>query len=98
MATAMDHHPTLPDADPNAHIGRKINENAEDLIEEEEQEEEYLEASESSSEEEIIDETVREDMLRLEESFAEHGMKFRLIDRIGEGEPAPTIRLPGPFS
>ena len=44
------------------------------------------EASDSSSEEEPVDDTVRQDMLKLEESFEEHGMKFRLIDRIGEGK------------
>ena len=59
-----------------------------DYIEEEVDGEEHSEASESSSEEEPVDETVREDMLKLEESFQEHGMKFRLIDRIGEGKYA----------
>lgn len=32
-----------------------------------------------------VDESVREEMNRLEETFKEIGMKFRLIDRIGEG-------------
>lgn len=41
--------------------------------------------SESSESEHEIDETVREDMIRLEETFMEIGMKFRMIDRIGEG-------------
>ena len=46
---------------------------------------EHSEASDSSTVSEQVDETVREDMIKLEESFEEHGMKFRLIDRIGEG-------------
>lgn len=32
-----------------------------------------------------VDESVREEMNKLEETFEEIGMKFRLIDRIGEG-------------
>ena len=43
-------------------------------------------SSETSSESGGIDESVREDMLRLEETFEENGMKYRLIDRIGEGD------------
>ena len=65
--------------------------NVEDYIEEEEGDD-YSEESGSSSEGELIDETVREDMQKLEETFEENGMKFRLIDRIGEGIPRYGIK------
>lgn len=32
-----------------------------------------------------IDQSVREDMAKLEDTFEELGLRFRLIDRIGEG-------------
>lgn len=80
----------LHDTDLNAPVGRPVPSGAEECVGEEEPRDEYSDNSSSASEEETIDDTVREDMLRLEESFAEHGMKFRLVDRIGEGEPAPT--------
>ena len=67
-------------------------------IEQDEEEDVCSETSQSSSEGETIDDTVREDMLRLEESFAEHGMRFRLIDRIGEGEIASADILNSVFS
>ena len=44
------------------------------------------ECSERSAESEYaVDETVREEMTRLEDTFREIGMKFRMIARIGEG-------------
>lgn len=53
------------------------------------EEEEYSEASEhsdgSSESEREVGESVLEDMARLENTFEEIGLKFRMIDRIGEG-------------
>ena len=92
MAAVMDHRPILPDTDTTAPAKDTIALGDYDCIEEEELEEGYSESS-SSSEEENIDDTVREDMLKLEESFARHGMEFRLIDRIGEGSYALTAVL-----
>lgn len=57
-------------------------------VEEHQESQDFSEAAESSSEDETIDETVKEDMVKLEESFKEHGMRFRLINRIGEGASA----------
>lgn len=33
-----------------------------------------------------VDESVQEEMAKLEDAFEEIGLKFRMIDRIGEGE------------
>ncbi|KAL9637314.1 MAG: hypothetical protein Q9164_002276 [Protoblastenia rupestris] len=43
------------------------------------------ESNDSENEEHQIAESVKEDMRRLDEIFREKGMKYRLIDRIGEG-------------
>ena len=57
-----------------------------DELEEGEDEQEGSECSEGSAESEYaVDETVREDMAKLEDTFREIGMKFRMIARIGEG-------------
>ena len=43
--------------------------------------------SEVSSDEELdYDGSVEEEMAKLEETFRENGLRFRMIDRIGEGE------------
>lgn len=51
--------------------------------------EEFSEGSElseaSSESEHDVDEVVLEDMAKLENTFDEIGLKFRMIDRIGEG-------------
>ena len=46
------------------------------------------ESNDSENEEHQIAESVKEDMRRLDEIFREKGMKYRLIDRIGEGASA----------
>ena len=57
-----------------------------DEHEESEDEQEGSECSEESEESEYaVDQTVREEMDRLENTFRELGMKFRMIARIGEG-------------
>ena len=57
-----------------------------DELEEGEDEQEGSECSEDSVESEYaVDETVREEMAKLEDTFREIGMKFRMIARIGEG-------------
>lgn len=57
-----------------------------DECEEGEDEQEGSESSEGSAESEYaVDETVKEEMAKLEGTFREIGMKFRLIARIGEG-------------
>ena len=44
------------------------------------------ECSEASAESEyVVDETVSQEMARLEDTFREIGMRFRMIARIGEG-------------
>lgn len=56
---------------------------------EDDEQEEYFDDSEES--EEVLeqpadlDPAVRQDMTRLEETFRNMGLKFRMIDRIGEG-------------
>ena len=57
-----------------------------DELEEGEDEQDGSECSEDSAESEYaVDETVREEMAKLEDTFREIGMKFRMIARIGEG-------------
>ncbi|CAF9938804.1 MAG: hypothetical protein ALECFALPRED_007851 [Alectoria fallacina] len=57
-----------------------------DEYEEGEDEQEGSECSEGSAESEYaVDETVRAEMTRLEDTFREIGMRFRMIARIGEG-------------
>ena len=46
-------------------------------------------SDESGDSEYAVDETVREEMTKLEDTFREIGMRFRMIARIGEG----TARL-----
>lgn len=40
-----------------------------------------------------VSETVREDMTKLEKTFQAKGLKFRMIDRIGEGRLSPVLVL-----
>lgn len=57
-----------------------------DEFEEDEDEQEGSECSERSAESEYtVDETVKEEMEKLEDTFREIGMRFRMIARIGEG-------------
>lgn len=42
--------------------------------------------SESSEEHVVIEDSVREDMAKLEQTFKGMGLKYRMIDRIGEGD------------
>lgn len=58
-------------------------------VPDEEQLYESSEESESSIESPVeVNEAVRDDMCRLEEVFVDMGLKFRMIDRIGEGKRA----------
>lgn len=61
--------------------------------EEHEQQDDY-ESSECSQDSQEgspeIDDSVREDMSRLENIFHNMGFKFRMIDRIGEGRYSPN--------
>lgn len=52
--------------------------------------EEHEGSEESSEDEHEVDECVLEEMTKLESTFDEIGMKFRMIDRIGEGELRPS--------
>lgn len=53
---------------------------------EDEEEEAQSEASDESESEDEVDESVVEDMRKLEESFRGISRKYRLINRIGEGD------------
>lgn len=65
-----------------------------DEYEEGEDEQEGSECSEESAESEYaVDETVREDMASLEDTFREIGMRFRMIARIGEGNARSFLSL-----
>ena len=57
-----------------------------DEYEDGEDEQEGSECSDESAESEYaVDDTVKEEMAKLEDTFREIGMKFRMIARIGEG-------------
>lgn len=59
-----------------------------------EEEQEGSECSEESAQSEYaVEETVREDMAKLEDTFREIGMKFRMIARIGEGKSRFSVSL-----
>lgn len=58
----------------------------EDEEEDEEDEEDLSEDYEDGESEDEVDESVIEDMRKLEESFRGISRKYRLINRIGEGE------------
>lgn len=65
-----------------------------DEDEEGEDEQEGSECSEGSAESEYaVDETVREEMTKLEDTFREIGMKFRMIARIGEGNARTLVSV-----
>lgn len=65
-----------------------------DELDEGEDEQEGSECSEGSAESEYtVDETVREEMVKLEDTFREAGMKFRMIARIGEGNVGIVVSL-----
>ena len=85
IPASMDQPTVEPKAELAADLGQTKKVDAGLRVEENLQDKEDSETSDSSSEEEEIDESIKQDMLKLEESFKEHGMKFRLIDRIGEG-------------
>lgn len=53
----------------------------------------YSDDDEDEPSEDEIDETVAEDMKKLEENFTGISMKYRLINRIGEGKPVPPDTL-----
>ena len=52
-----------------------------------------IQRSEVSSEDEELeyDGSVEEEMAKLEETFRENGLKFRMIDRIGEGDQSKPL-------
>lgn len=59
-----------------------------------EDEREGSECPEGSADSEYaVDEIVREDMAKLEETFREIGMKYRMIARIGEGNARILLTL-----
>lgn len=65
-----------------------------DEQEESEDGQEGSECSEGSAESEYaVDQTVREEMDRLEDTFRELGMRFRMIARIGEGDSRIWVLL-----
>jgi len=67
-----------------------------DEVEDDEQQEYYesSDGSESSSESLAeIEPAVREDMDKLEDTFHDMGLKFRMIDRIGEGIGDTSVSL-----
>jgi hypothetical protein len=67
-----------------------------DEVENDEQQEYYesSDGSESSSESLAeIEPAVREDMDKLEDTFHDMGLKFRMIDRIGEGIGDTSVSL-----
>jgi len=67
-----------------------------DEVEDDEQQEYYesSDGSESSSESLAeIEPAVREDMDKLEDTFHDMGLKFRMIDRIGEGMGDTSVSL-----
>lgn len=43
-------------------------------------------SAETTDDEEDVDDAVMEDMIKVEQTFAGFGTRFRLIDKIGEGE------------
>jgi hypothetical protein len=47
--------------------------------------------SDSTESDEEVDETVIEDMRRLEENFAGISQRYRLVNRIGEGMQIPHV-------
>ncbi len=48
--------------------------------------------SESSEEHVVIEDSVREDMAKLEQTVKGMGLKYRMIDRIGEGDPSKLCK------
>ncbi len=84
MAALTDQRSVEPNAD-LADLGETNNVDAGVHAEGDCHDKENSETTDSSSDEEQVDDSIKQDMLKLEESFKEHGMKFRLIDRIGEG-------------
>ena len=48
--------------------------------------------SESSEEHAVIEDSVREEMVKLEQMFKGMGLKYRMIDRIGEGNVSWTSK------
>ncbi len=48
--------------------------------------------SESSEEHVVVEDSVREDMVKLEQTFKGMGLKYRMIDRIGEGDASKPCK------
>lgn len=76
---------------PSGNLSRKLGTSLGSQYDTDEDEEasdaqEGSECSEGSAESEYaVDDTVREEMTKLEDTFREIGMRFRMIARIGEG-------------
>lgn len=51
--------------------------------------------SESSEEHVVIEDSVREDMAMLEQTFKGMGLKYRMLDRIGEGYVSKPCKRKG---
>jgi hypothetical protein len=62
------------------------------IVEDEEDDEDLSEDYDESESEDEVDESVVEDMRRLEESFKGISQKYRLINRIGEGISNVTLQ------
>ena len=56
--------------------------------------EESQRSEDESEEDEVeVDKSVQEEMARLEDMFKERGLKYRMIDRIGEGNAKRAVRI-----
>lgn len=56
--------------------------------------EESQRSEDESEENEIeVDESVREEMAKLEDVFEKRGLRYRMIDRIGEGNAKKAVRI-----
>ena len=50
--------------------------------------------SEDESEDEVeVDKSVQDEMAKLEDTFKERGLRYRMIDRIGEGNAKRAVRI-----
>ena len=78
MKATMDEYPATDDHESSQS-------EVSDHEEEEEEQEEEQEQEEEEEEEEEVDESVVEDMRKLEETFEGISLRYRMINRIGEG-------------
>ena len=90
----MEHNPFITEPQKQKLQRAGLDHNRREDFEDDEEEQSYSDGSdgsENSEEHAVVDDSVKEEMVKLEHMFKGMGLKYRMIDRIGEGNSSPIF-------